>query len=179
MTAFSAGFPDTSFTTLAYASRQRGSPMMAKWLGLLIPLLLLAQACVPGNDPLLPELKGRWSAPAQTASGDCRNEYVIFEKYGVLVYMHGQVTPVFMVTAVKREGARLMLNAHAPLIAGGHTGRIELLLRNREVHLDDVIDERGRSILYERFDNDQARRLGITTVGDIFRLLLDVKPCGV
>jgi hypothetical protein len=171
--------------------------MMAKRLGLLIPLLLLGQGCVPGNDPLLPELKGRWSAPnaaklrnaaaaeryanppAQTASGDCRNEYVTFEKYGVVIYMNGQVNPVFMVQSVKREGARLILDGHAPLLAGGHSGRIELVLRNGEVRLDDVINERGRSILYERFDNEQARRLGVTTVGDIFRLVLDVKPCRV
>jgi hypothetical protein len=171
--------------------------MRAKRLGLLIPLLLLGQGCVPGNDPLLPELKGRWSAPnaaklryaaaaeryanppAQTASGDCRNEYVTFEKYGVVIYMNGQVNPVFIVTAVKREGARLILDGHAPIVAGGDKARIELLLRNGEIRLDDVVDERGRSILYERFDNEQARRLGITTVGDIYRLVLDVKPCRV
>ncbi len=171
--------------------------MMAKRLGLLIPLLLLSQGCVPGHDPLLPELKGRWSAPnaaklryavaaeryanppAQTESGDCRNEYVTFEKYGVVVYVNGQVNPVFMVQAVARDGARLILDGNAPIVAGGHKARIELVLRNGELRLDDIVDERGRSILYERFENEQARRLGITTVGDVFRLVLDVKPCRV
>jgi hypothetical protein len=170
---------------------------MAKRLGLLTPLLLLSLGCVPGQDPLLPELKGRWSAPnaaklrhaaaaeryanppAQTASGDCRNEYVTFEKFGVALYMNGQVNPVFMVQAVKRDGVKVILDGYAPIVAGGHKARIELVLRNGEVRLDDVVDERGRSILHERFDNEQARRLGITTVGDIFRLVLDVKPCRV
>ena len=48
-----------------------------------------------------------------------------------------------------------------------------------EQDIDDIIDQRGRSIRYERFDNEQARRVGITTLGDVFRLVLDVKPCRV
>lgn len=168
---------------------------MAKWHGLLIPLLLLNLGCVPGQEPLLPELKGRWSAPnaaklryalaaeryanpaAPTESGDCRNEYVTFEKHGISLYTNGRVNPVLMVQAVKREGARLLIDGNAPMVAGGQKARIELLLRNGEIRLDDIVDQRGRSIIYERLENEQARRVGITTVGDIFRLVLDLKPC--
>jgi hypothetical protein len=173
---------------------------MATRFGLLIPLLLIGPllllgGCIPAQDPLLPELKGRWSAPnaaklryalaaeryanppAPIASGDCRNEYVTFEKHGVALYMNGQVNPLFIVQAVKRDGSRLILDGNTPMVAGGHKARIELVLRNGEVRLDDVVDERGRSILYDRFENEQARRVGITTVGDVFRVVLDVKPC--
>src|SRR4051812_16277233 len=174
---------------------------MATRFGLLISLfvllgpLLLLGGCIPAQDPLLPELKGRWSAPnaaklrytvaaeryanppAQADASDCRNEYVMFEKHAVTLYMNGMVNPVFMVQTIKRDGTRLIIDGSAPMVAGGHTGRLELVLSNGEVHLDDVVNERGRSILYERFENEQARRLGITTVGDVFRLVLDVKPC--
>ena len=56
---------------------------------------------------------------------------------------------------------------------------IELILRNGEIRFDDVIDQRGRSIRYDRFDNETAQRVGVSTTGDVFRLLFDLKPCGV
>jgi hypothetical protein len=56
--------------------------------------------------------------------------------------------------------------------------QIELILRNGELRFDDIIDQRGQSIRYDRFDNETARRLGVSTTGDVFRLLFDLKPCG-
>jgi hypothetical protein len=166
-------------------------------VGLLIPLLLLNLGCLPGNEPLLPELKGRWAAPnaaklryafaaerlpnppGPIESGDCRNEYVTFEKRGIALYMNAKINPVMMVSEVKRNGSRLILSGNAPMVAGGEKMRIELLLRNGEIRLDDIVDQRGRSILYDRFESEQARRLGVTTIGDVFRLVLDLEPCRV
>ena len=164
-------------------------------IGLLIPLLLLNLGCVPGQEPLLPELKGRWAAPnaaklrhalaaerhpsppAPAAGGDCQNEYVTFEKRGVALYMNAKINPVMMVSEVKRNGARLILSGSAPMVAGGEKMQIELLLRNGEICLDDIVDHRGRSMIYDRFGSEEARRAGITTVGDVFRLVFDLKPC--
>jgi hypothetical protein len=57
--------------------------------------------------------------------------------------------------------------------------KIELILRNGEIRFDDVIDQRGRSIRYDRFDSETAQRVGVSTTGDVLRLLFDLKPCGV
>jgi hypothetical protein len=164
-------------------------------IGLLIALLLLNLSCVPGQEPLLPELKGRWAAPnaaklryalaaerypnspAPAASGDCRGEYVTFERRRIALHMNAKVTPVMMVSDVRRDGARLILNGNAPMVAGGEKMQVELLLRNGEIRFDDIVDHRGRSVRYDRFDVEQARRLGVTTVGDIFRIVFDLKPC--
>ena len=92
--------------------------------------------------------------------------------------MDGKINPVFVVREVKRERSRLILAGQAPVTAE-RTGRKDRArcCANGEVRFDDIVDERGRSIRYERFENEQARRVGITTVGDVFRLVLDLKPC--
>jgi hypothetical protein len=104
---------------------------------------------------------------------------VTFGKHGIALHMHARVTPIMMVTGARRDGTRLILTGNAPLTAGGEKMQIELKLRNGEIRLDDVVDPRGRSILYERFESKEARRLGVTTIGDVFRLVLDLKPCRV
>jgi hypothetical protein len=160
----------------------------------LLLLLLLTAGCLP-VDPLVPELKGRWAAPnaaklryalaadrysnppAPAAAGDCSNEYVTFGKRGIALHIHGRINPVFLVKDVQRQGARLILSGAAPFVAGAEPVKLELVLRNGEVRLDDVVDHRGRSVLYDLFENADARRLGVTTIGDVFRLVLDVKPC--
>ena len=162
---------------------------------LLFGLSLAVAGCLPQADPLAPELKGRWAAPQAAklrqafaqeryaaappapAPADCRNEYVTFQRSAVVVHANAQESPVMIVEAVERAGDRLVLRGRAPFVAGGGRMQIELRLRGGKVRLDDVLDEKGRSRLYERFDHDQARRLGITTVGDIFRTVFDVEPC--
>jgi len=164
-------------------------------IGLLIALLLLNLGCVPEQEPLAPELKGRWAVPnaaklrytlaaerypnppAPAAAGDCRDEYVTFDKRGIALHLNARVNPLMMVSDVKRNGARLILSGNAPTVAGGEKMQVELLLRNGEIRLDDIVDRRGRSIVYDRVEGEQARRLGITTIGDVFRLVLDLKPC--
>jgi hypothetical protein len=160
---------------------------------LLLPLLA---GCLVKHDPLTPELKGRWAAPnaaklrvalaadrlsnaalaAAPEEASCLDQYVTFEKRGIMLYMDRKVHPLFAVSNVRRDGARLILTGNAP-VPGGSEAKIELLLRHGEVRFDDIIDQRGRSIRYERFDNEQAQRVGVKTIGDIFRLVLDVKPC--
>jgi hypothetical protein len=160
---------------------------------LMLPLLT---GCLPGNDPIAPELKGRWAAPnaSKLRSGltadrlqttpaavkddtSCREQYVTFDrKYGVAVYMNQMINPLFKVTDVKRDGQRLILSGSSP-ISGAEQSKLEIIVRNGEVRFDDVIDQRGRSIKYERIDTEQARRAGISNIGDIFRLVLDLKPC--
>ncbi|MEA2937154.1 MAG: hypothetical protein QOC56_658 [Alphaproteobacteria bacterium] len=163
---------------------------------LVVSLALLASGCMPGGEPLLPELKGKWAAPnaaklryalaaeryanppAPAASGDCRNGYVVFEKHAVTVYANGQINPVLMVQNVKRDGTRVIIDGGAPMVAGGKKLQIELVLRHDgDIRFDDIVDERGRSMRYDRFENAQAHRAGITTVGDVFALVLDLKPC--
>jgi hypothetical protein len=160
-----------------------------------VGIALLLGGCLAG-EPLAPELKGRWAAPKaaslrlalladRTSSpqpvavkddADCRDQYVRFEKRGIILYMDRKVHPLFAVQDVKREGERFILTGSAP-VPGGHSIKIELVLRRGEIRFDDVVDQRGRSIRYERFDNEQARRLGVTSIGDVFRLLFDLKPC--
>jgi hypothetical protein len=162
---------------------------------LMVPLLTGCSL----DEPLAPELQGRWAAPnatklryalladrtqhpvpVSTAKNptDCSEQYVTFgKKRGISLYMDGKIHPLFIVREVKRDRSRLILTGQAPLAAGGHAATIEVKLRDRELRFDDIVDERGRSIRYDRFENEQARRVGITTIGDIFRLILDLKPC--
>ena len=161
-----------------------------------LSVVLLLGGCL-AEEPLAPELKGRWAAPRaahlqlalladRTASPppivaasdtDCRAQYVRFEKRGIMLYKDQKVYPLFAVREIKREGSRFILIGGAPF-PGGDTMTIELILRNGEIRFDDAIDQRGRSIRYERFDNQKAQRLGVSSVGDVFRLLFDLKPCG-
>ena len=81
-----------------------------------------------------------------------------------------------MAREVKRDGPRIILTGSVPSI-GASDSRVELLLRNGEIRFDDVSDERGRSIRYQRFENESARQNGVRTVGDVFRLAFDLKSC--
>jgi hypothetical protein len=161
-----------------------------------LSVALLLGGCL-AEEPLAPELKGRWAAPqaarlqlafladrtggpppAAAVDADCRVQYVRFEKRGVMLYRDRKVYPLFAVREVKREGSRFTLNVSTPF-PGGEPMTIELVLRNGEIRFDDVIDHRGRSIRYDLFENEKARRLGVSTTGDLLRLLFDLKPCGV
>jgi hypothetical protein len=165
---------------------------MAKRFALLIPLLLLNLGCLP-VDPLVPELKGRWAsdniarvrhalltypppaAPEAISDPGCRAQYVTFGKQ--FIAMHTQdMVPLFAVREFKRDGNRLTLTGSAS-VPGGTTMQIDLLLRNGEVRFDDVRDQKGRSVAYERLEHEQARQAGVKTIGDVFRLVLDTKPC--
>ena len=53
-----------------------------------------------------------------------------------------------------------------------------LLLRNGEVRFDDIFDETGRSVKYERLpDGHPFRSKGATSLGEALGLVLDAKPC--
>jgi hypothetical protein len=150
------------------------------------------------DEPLAPELKGRWATPdaaklriALLANhtqeelpvppakvADCSEQYVTFgKKRGISLHIDGRIFPLFVVREVKRERSRLILVGQAPLSAGGQAAKIVFKLRDGKVQFDDIVDERGRSIRYDRYEHEQARRFGITSVGDAFRLVLDLKPC--
>jgi hypothetical protein len=161
---------------------------------MLLPLL----AGCSLDEPLAPELKGRWATPdaaklrlallanhtqaelpvPRARTADCTREYVTFgKKRGISLHIDGKVYPVFVVREVKRERSRLILVGQAPVTASGQAAKIEFKLRDGQVRFDDIVDERGRSILYDRFEHEHARRFGITSVGDVFRPVLDIKPC--
>ncbi len=183
---------------MAYTAAPVNTAMRRSIFPSLLVLLLLLAGCIPRDEPLVPELKGRWAAPnasklryalladrahmpipaAAKSDTDCREQYITFDKKrGITLYMDQKVNPLFVVREVKRDGARLILAGNTPFAAGGQSATIELILRNGEVRFDDIVDQRGRSVRHDRVDNEQARRAGITSVGDIFRLVLDVKPC--
>jgi hypothetical protein len=168
---------------------------MTKRLGLLIPLLLSIFGCSLGSEPLLPELQGRWSAPNAVKlryafsaerfpsspvlppKGDCREGYIQFEKRSVTHYKNGQSSPVLMIENVKRDGARISIAGSAPLVAGGTRTQIDLMLRDGEIRFEDIIDDQGHSIRHQRIEVEQVRARGVTTIGDMFRLVFDLVPC--
>jgi hypothetical protein len=162
-----------------------------KRIGLLVILALAG--CSPKDDPLLPELKGRWAAeaavklrsglrpadktPASTQEL-CRTDYVTFGKRAVTLHSGGQAKPFFVVREVRRDRSRIILVGAAPVF-GADSSSVELVLRNGEIRLDDVIDERGRSVRYQRFENAEAQQTGVRTIGDLFGLVFDLKACSV
>ena len=158
-----------------------------------VPALLLLAGCFPEN-PLLPELKGRWAiehgakirsallndsatSAAQVNTKElCRRDYVIFDKRAITLHSDGRAKPFFLAREVKRDGSRITLIGRVPIF-GSDDSRIELVLRNGEIRFDDISDGRGRSIRHERFENDEARQVAVRTLGDVFRLVFDLKSC--
>lgn len=169
---------------------------------------VLLAGCVPGGDPLLPELKGRWApergaqvrvamAPANasipiTAPSTkelCQSEFVTFSKGSIApgasgaVFLHrgGRRLPIFVVRGTRRDGERIVLAGQVTnLPTGDGQARIELILRNGAITFDNLFDHRGRSIRYDLFkapDPLGARRANIATVGDVYRMLFDLKRC--
>ena len=168
---------------------------MRKTIAALLLLAPLLAACGKDAPPLAPELKGRWASAdlnkraqstqprpvsaqvTQRADNDCSLHHVAFEKRGIVLHVLGIGIPIFEVSEVKRDRARLTLVGKADKTGGGR-GTIELLLRNGEVKFDDISDERGRSIRYERLpDGHPMRKYGANSVGDAMHLFLDVTPC--
>ena len=115
-------------------------------------------------------------APEPVVNASCSTQYVTFGKQYIAMHRDGESLPLFVIQEVKRNGNRLTLTGTAS-VPGGSTMQIDLILRNGEVRFDDVRDQKGRSVLYERFETEQTRQVGIKTIGDIFRLVLDTKPC--
>jgi len=161
----------------------------------LLAVAPLLAGCGKAEEPLIPELKGRWdmlsnfsaaiavrvAGPAQPvpqpARGDrCAVSYVTFAKSGIHIQAFGMRHPVFQVSGTKREGQLLTLTGRISPVTP--EGKLVLLVRKDEVRFDDVFDETGRSIKYERVpDDNPARRFGATTLGEAMQLILDLKPC--
>ncbi len=133
------------------------------------------------------------SVPIKTPSTKqlCQSEFVTFSRGpivpgtlgAVFLYRDGGRLPMFVVREAKREGERIILTGHDHLhnaLAGENQARIELILRNGAITFDNLFDQRGRSVRYDLFkapDPLGARRANITTVGDVFRMLFDLKRC--
>jgi hypothetical protein len=163
-----------------------------------IPSVLIVSLALTGcgqeQQAMLPELKGRWAAEngarvraavAAYESGTptpttidrtlCRTGYVTFDKQRVTFHLDGKATPIYLVEEATRAGSRVTLKGKMP--SGSKGSRIELLLRTDGIRLDDVIKEQGRSVRYARFENPTAREVGVKTIGDVFRMYFDLKPC--
>ena len=167
-------------------------------LALLAPLMA---ACGKAEEPLLAELKGRWappvtakamterprvqqvsqqsSTPQKPDPNYCRIMHMTFSKQRIAMNLLGIAVTVFHITDMKREGSRLVLTGNADGSKDPRAqGKLVLLMRDGEVRFDDIYDESGRSIRYERLPDDhRMRKHGATTVGEAMRQILDVKPC--
>lgn len=165
----------------------------------MLTLLLLAPlvaACGKAEEPLIPELQGRWAPPTTSKAMEqprvqqvsnppkqdpnfCRILHVTFSKERIALNLLGIGVTVFHISGMKREGQRLILSGTPDGDKNpAAQGKLVVLLRDGEVRFDDVYDERGRSLRYERLPEGHAmRKHGATTVGDAFKQLLDVKPC--
>jgi hypothetical protein len=162
---------------------QDGSPLFPELKGRWAPekgtrarlVLASKDSSVPIVAPTLKEL--------------CENEYLTFEKYqgtdfngGVILHRKGNRETVFMIANAAREGARIILTGQEPgnPLAGPGRTRLELVLRNGEVAFDNLFDQRGRSVRYDSYkapDSVSQQRAGLNTIGDLFRVLFDLKPC--
>jgi hypothetical protein len=119
----------------------------------------------------------------------CQSEYVTFEKSrsgsdagAVMLHRQGRREVAFLIVDAKQEGTRIRLTGReqGPPLAGRGPVRIELALRKGEIVFDDIVEERGRSVRYDHFktpDAVRAQRAGLVTIGDMFRLLFDLKSC--
>jgi hypothetical protein len=164
----------------------------------LVTMLLLAPllaGCGKDEEPLIPELKGRWdvlsyakrqvqrastapqSVKADAKFDNCDASYVTFSKRGIAINVLGFPLARFPVTSARREGQRIIL---AVAFDQSARGQIELLMRSGELRFDDILDDTGRSIKYERLpDGNPMRQRGATTLGEGFQEFLDLKPCKV
>jgi len=156
-------------------------------------------ACGKAEEPLIPELKGRWglvslhkmqearstvgmgnassNAPKRDTSDNCNISYVTFGQQRIVMRMVGIPIPVFQVADVKVLGQRVIVTGGADSNPSNHV-KLVLLLRNGGVSFDDIIDETGRSIKYERIPDGHAlRSKGATTLGEAMELFLELKPC--
>jgi hypothetical protein len=122
----------------------------------------------------------RVAGPAQpeaTAKVYCRFVYVTFSKHAINVHTLGIPLSLFSIADMKREGSRLTLTVGDSPKSTSH-GKLVLLLRDGGVRFDDLFDERGRSLKYDRLPDDHAsRKHGVTTIGEATQLFLDLKPC--
>lgn len=120
----------------------------------------------------------------------CRSEYVTFQKFNasrdfsgaVFLHRNDRREPTLMIAEANRQGNRITLIGREPFnpLVGTGAARLELILRNGELAFDDIIDHRGRSVRYDRIkspDPIRTYRAGIGTIGDIYRMLFDLKRC--
>src|SRR5262249_18001443 len=108
----------------------------------------------------------------------CRAAYVTFGKRSVRATVFGNRVPLFSIESAKREGSRVILTGRVNKNSAESAARIELVLRNGEVRFDDIYDTTGRSIKYERLPDDPGMRsAGVTALGDLLGLMLNVKAC--
>src|SRR4051812_1272666 len=119
----------------------------------LIVLVPLLAGCT-FQEPILPELKGQWTAPAMikameerrrvekvsmntaaptTLAEMCRAAYVTFGKREVRATVFGNRVPIFSIDSAKREGSRIVLTGRIDKRNAESAAKIELVLRNGEV----------------------------------------------
>lgn len=160
--------------------------------GLLVAMLLLLGGCF--EDPLLPELKGRWSseqlarirsslltngsasASEPNLKDVCRTQYVTFDKRAVTLHSDDRAKPFFMVREMRRDGSRLVLVGASPFMPIADF-RVDLVVGNGEIRFQDISDIAGSFRDARSHQNEKARRLGTETAGEVFRLFFDLKSC--
>jgi hypothetical protein len=169
---------------------------MRKTVTALLVLAPLLAACGKAEEPLFPELKGRWATPSAAKASEgiraqrisnpglvdkdiCRVAHVSFTKKRIVLTTLGIGLTVFHIMDAKRDGARVIITGTADGDKNpAAQGKLVLLLRDGQIRFDDVLDERGRSLRYERLpDDDRMRKHGANTLGDSMKLFLDLKPC--
>jgi hypothetical protein len=176
--------------------RQRENLDVRKIAVCLLVVAPLLAACGRMEEPLTPELKGRWdlvslhkmqqagtvgsSRATQPDTSDyCALSNVTFGRTRIVMRLMGLPVPIFHVADVKVMGQRVIITGGMqPNPPPNQQGKLELLVRNGGISFDDIIDERGRSIKYERIpDGHPLRSKGANTLGEAMQLFLDLKPC--
>ena len=161
---------------------------MRKVIALLLVVAPLLAACSI-EEPILPELKGRWAAPAWVKAMDkrrkeesvrasattikaaaynestgytdtCGTVYVTFGKRAIRATVFGKRIPFFSIESAKREGSRIVITGRANKANADSAAKIELVLRNGEVRFDDIYDATGRSVKYERLPDEEKTMRG-------------------
>jgi hypothetical protein len=161
----------------------------------------LLAACGQAEEPIIPELKGKWGAPnflkaveqkqakAQPAAMRsssaaskpedlCRVAHVTFGKSAIRVHTLGFGFSLFDIASIKREGPRITLTTPQEGNDPASSVKIVLMLRNGEVRFDDVLDYRGRTLKYVRIpEGHRVQQYGASTFGEAVEMVLSAKPC--
>jgi len=174
---------------------------MRKAFATLLILTPLLAACGKAEEPIMPELKGKWAMPAflkaveqkqakaqpaamQSANVPakpedlCRVTHLTFGKDAIRVHTLGFGFTLLEIASARREGSRITLTTPAQGKDPASAVNIVLALRNGDVRFEDALDYRGRTLKHARIpEGHRVRQYGASTFGEAMEMVLNAKPC--